>query len=227
MTAMRKILIAILILLSALPPALRAQLFSFEVGICGGPGHPLKPAYFRNFYRSSGVFGARFNLVFSERSSVEFDFASVSFRFDAGKYAAALGAPEGSGFTAEGGRIRIDVSTLSYKRFLIPEETGLGIYALTGFGLDYIVANPISVTEKTAGQSAPAFRTVVTVKDGYFPSLSAGIGFTVGLSEKAGAFCEARLHYVLSAAGRDIVTDAKAGGFMDFWTPTAGLKYRF
>jgi hypothetical protein len=68
---------------------------------------------------------------------------------------------------------------------------------------------------------------VETVKDGYFPSLCAGLGFTVDLSEKISAFCEARLHYVFSAAGRDIITDAKIKDFTDFWTPTAGLKYRF
>jgi hypothetical protein len=227
MNAMRKVRILFLCILSCLPPALRAQLFSFEAGITGGPGHALKPAYFRNFYRSSGVFGARFNLVFSNRSTVEFDFASASFRFNAGKYAAAIEAPGGSGSTVDGGRIRMDISTLSYERFLIPEESGLGIYALAGFGLDFVDANPISITVKKGLPEAPADRIVATVSDGYFPSLCAGMGFTVELSEKISAFCDARLHYVFSAAGRDIVNDTKIKDFSEFWTPTAGLKYRF
>jgi hypothetical protein len=224
---MRKIRIVFLCIMSCLPPLLQAQLFTFEVGITGGPGHALKPGYFRNFYRSSGVFGARFNLVFSGRSSAEFDFASASFRLNPGKYAAVLDAPGGTGSTVDGGRIRIDISTLSYKYFLLPEESGMGIYALAGFGLDFVAANPITVTAKKTGPLMPEVKTVATINDGYFPSLCAGLGFSVELSEKICAFFEARLHYVFSAAGRDIVTDAKIADYTDFWTPAAGLKYRF
>jgi hypothetical protein len=226
MNAMWKSRIVFLCILSCLPPALRAQLFTFEAGVTGGPGHALKPAYFRNFYRSSGVFGARFNLVLSERSNAEFDFASASFRLNSGKYTAALDAPGVPRSTAGGGRIRIDLSTLSYEYFLIPEESGLGVYAVAGFGLDFVVADPIGVTVKQDGQTQPEARTIVTVENGYFPSLCAGIGFTMGLSENISAFCEARLHYVFSAVGSDIVTGVKAGDFMDFWAPAAGLKYR-
>ncbi len=224
---MRKLPIALLCFLTGFPLLLRGQYLAYELSIVGGAGQALKPAYFRNFYRSSGVFSARLTILLTEHSGAELDFGSASFRLNGGKYIAALGAPGGSGSAAGGGRIRIDIGTLSYLRYLIPAESGLGIYTLAGFGLDYVAAAPIRTTVQTSRSEAPEVRDVFTITQGYFPSLCAGMGLTIEVFEGVSLFGEARIHYVFSGGGNDIVTGGKVKDFTDFWIPQFGLKYTF
>jgi hypothetical protein len=224
-TAMRKVRIAFLLFLSGFPLMLRGQFISYELGVVGGPTYTLKPAYFRNFYRSSGTFGARLTFLHTEHSGAEFDFGTVGFKLNGAKYLAALTAPVGYGSTVGGGGIRIDFGTLSYLRFLIPAESGLGFYMLAGFGLDHVAADPIRTTVQTSESEAPAVRDIDTITAGYFPSLCGGMGLTIQVFEKVGLFGEARIHYVFSGGGNDIVTGGKIKDFTDFWTPAVGLKY--
>jgi hypothetical protein len=114
----------------SLPLALRAQLFTFELGITGGTAPRCPPV--SGFLRSSGCSG-EFNLVFTERSNA----GSISPHIpgSAGKWRANH---RPIGILIEAAK-SIDISTSPR---IFPDPGGVGPESTSGwFGLVFVVAN--------------------------------------------------------------------------------------
>jgi hypothetical protein len=223
---MRKIRNALVWIL-ALPFPVGAQDLGYQLSLFGGSGRPVQPGYFRNDYRSSAEFGARLCILFTDRSGMEFDFASFTYRLDGPRLTASLAASGVPDASASDGNISMDTATLSYLYFLTSAENGAGIYALAGIGMDRVEAEAIRITAPGPGPEAPADRYVNPVNAGFSTSLCAGLGLAVPVSGNFSVFGEARIHFILVKGASDVVSGGRAKDFIEFWTPTAGLRYGF
>jgi hypothetical protein len=223
---MRKTMKAIFWILG-LPCMVQAQDLSYRLSLHAGTGHPVQPGYFNDYYQSSSELGIRLGVMFSDRSGAEFDFAAFSYRLDGTRLVESLAASGKPDAVAANGRIRMDTATLSYLYFLTPEESGPVLCVLAGIGMDRVEAEEIRITTPGADPDAPVERNVDSMNGGFIPSLCAGIGLTVAVSEKISVFGEARIHAIIVKGVTDVVSGKRTKDFVEFWTPAVGLRYAF
>jgi opacity protein-like surface antigen len=222
---MKKIAMIALSLLLCMPLAVGARTAgTITLSGYGGVGLPLKPDFFKDYFKLGVGFGGEVRFNLAKMTSLSASFTHQLFRLNTDKFTDYVTETRLGDVKVSGGNIKCNIISVNLIEYLTPPEARSGFYLTLGGG--YYMLPSGEVTVKVGLLS---YTEKIDIDEKKF-GLNGGLGLEASLNPYLNLFIEGKYHLVFteetSNASMDEDANSDFSGKTSFITVMGGLRFQ-